>query len=731
MKTDSSTLHLAQYAPLENRETAIQFMESIPVGIYVMAMDIEGNPSFSYTSDRFIEMLGLNREAVLKDAFSVFNCVHPEDREALVALNLKVFKEVIPFYWEGRYIVRGETIWIIAESIPRKLDSGIVIWEGCCTDITKQKKAELKLQETATHVRALLDNSPVPTAINSMDDGRITYLNQSFTEAFGYTLEDIPTVSIWAQQAYPDAQYRQEIFQRWDESLSLAKQGDLKVPPSEFSVVCKNGRVKDTIIAASFMDEMLLISLMDITERKLAERAEKVLQEANEEKIRFLTYFDPLTNLPNRQLCKILIEAALERATAHQTEVAILFIDVDDFKFINKNYIYATGDHVLSTLASRIRSCLAPFDSACRMLGDEFVVLLSNVQSKEAVQKIAECILDQIAQPITLGSDTLSLTASVGASLFPQHGKDVETLLQNAEFATAQAKAEGQHNTYRVFQPAMREHSTHRAQTIKDLHIALRQNAFVLHYQPQIDLASGKIVGVEALVRWNDGGDGLRMPNTFIPMAEQSNLIIRIGEWVLREACRQLSLWEAHGISLPSVGINLSAFQFSRSDIVTLIETILAETRIDPNKIDLELTESVVMSDDNGAISDKLNKLSNMGLKLSVDDFGTGYSSLTYLKKFPVDRLKIDQSFVSNITKNKVDRSIVQSIINLAESLGIDSIAEGVEDEATLNMLKKMGCTQAQGYLIGRPMCAQALERTIRGTARDVARGSSMTADQD
>ena len=731
MTKNSSTLHLAQYAPLENRETAIQFMESIPVGIYVMKMDIEGKPSFSYASDRFIEMFGWDREAVLKDTFSAFNCVHPEERDEFVALNLKVFKEVIPFYWEGRCVVRGETLWIIAESIPRKLDSGIVIWEGCCTDITKQKKAELKLQETATHVRALLDNSPVPTAINSMDDGRITYLNQSFTETFGYTLEDIPTVSTWAQSAYPDVQYRDEVFQRWNESVNTARKGDLKVPPSELTVVCKDGRSKDIIIAASFMNDMLLVSLMDITERKIAERAEKILQEANEEKIRFLTYFDPLTNLPNRQLCKILLEAALERATARQTQVAILFIDVDDFKFINKNYVYATGDQVLSTIAARIRSCLVPFDSVCRMLGDEFVVLLSNVQSQESVQTIAENILDRIAQPIALDSDTLTLTATVGASLFPEHGKDVITLLQNAEFATAQAKAEGRHHTYRLFQSAMREHSAHRAQTIKELNLAVKQNDFVLHYQPQIELDSGKLIGVEALLRWNDGGEGLRLPNSFIPLAEQSHLIIQIGEWVLREACRQLSLWEAHGVSVPSIGINLSAFQFSRSDIVRLVETILAKTGVDPNKLDLELTESVVMSDDNGEISDKLNKLSNMGLKLSVDDFGTGYSSLTYLKKFPVDRLKIDQSFVSNITKNNVDRSIVQSIINLAESLGIDSIAEGVEDEATLNMLKKMGCAQAQGYLIGRPMCAEALERVIREAAQDATRAATTSADQD
>ncbi|MDO9024556.1 EAL domain-containing protein [Zwartia sp.] len=714
MTPNDETARLSQYAPLESRATAVQFMESIPVGIYVMKMDNEGNPSFSYVSDRFLDMLDLNREAVLKDAASAFNCVHPDERAEFVALNQKVFKEIIPFYWEGRCIVRNQTMWVIAESIPRRLDSGTVIWEGSCTNITKQKNAELQLKKSEAHIRSLLDNSPVPTAINSMNDGTITYLNQSFSEIFGYTLSDIPTVSEWAIKAYPNKQYREDVFAKWNASVEAAKAGNQKVAPSELSIVCKDGSTKDIIAAASFMDDMLLISLIDITERKLAERAETAIKEANEEKIRFLTHFDPLTNLPNRDLCKILLQAAIDRAKVHQHIVGVLLIDIDHFKVINKNYAYATGDQVLSTVAARIRQCIGEYDSVCRLLSDEFVVIISNAQSQASVENISRMILSQIAEPILVGHDAFNISGSIGATEFPSHGQEVETLLQNAELAISQAKTEGLHNTIRIFAPLMREQSAHRAQTVKDLHVALKQEDFVLHYQPQIDLHSGRMIGVEALLRWNVPGAALRLPSTFISIAEKSHLIVGIGAWVFRQACRQLSQWQQAGLSIQSLGINLSAIQFSQSDIVALVESVLRETGVDPRLIDLELTESAVMNDETGEISDKLNRLNSMGLKLSVDDFGTGYSSLTYLKRFPVERLKIDQSFVQHITTNKADRLIVESIIKLAQSLGITSIAEGVEDEATLRLLKQMGCTQAQGYLIARPMPAEDIERLFK-----------------
>ena len=710
MSVNQGSTHLSQYAPLESRETAVQFMESIPVGIYIMKMDVEGNPSFSYVSDRFLDMFGLDRQAVLSDAYVAFNCVHPEDYDEFVALNQKVFKECIPFYWEGRCVVRGETIWVIAESIPRKLASGDIIWEGSSTDITKQKIAELQLKKNEAHIRSLLDNSPVPTAINSMDNGTVTYLNQSFTETFGYTLSDIPTVSDWAVKAYPNRQYREEVFAKWNASVETAKTGNQKVPPSELQVVCKDGRTKEIIIEASFMDEMLLVSLIDITERKLVESAVKA---ANEEKIRFLTHFDPLTNLPNRSLCKILLQAAIDRAKTQSNRAAVLLIDLDDFKHINKNYSYATGDLVLTLISGRIRDHLGEFDSVCRLLSDEFVIILSDIESLESTEVKANRVLEAIGQPILVNQDSINLTASIGATVFPDHGSDAETLLQNTEFAISHAKNKNKNHSFQLFHPVIRDQSTHRAQLFKDLHRALKNKEFFLLYQPQIDLSSGQIIGLETLLRWNDGGLEVRLPNTFIPIAEQSNLIVEIGEWVFIQACTQLMKWEKSGLPIPSIGINLSAVQFIRSDVVTLAEKVLRETGIDPQKIDLELTESAVMRDEKGEIADQINRLSAMGMKLSVDDFGTGYSSLTYLKKFPIDRLKIDQSFIGNIDSNNADRAIVQSIINLAQSLDIQSIAEGVERQATLDLLKEMGCHQVQGFFLGRPMQADAIEKLI------------------
>ncbi len=434
--------------------------------------------------------------------------------------------------------------------------------------------------------------------------------------------------------------------------------------------------------------------------------------ESDRQDLAHMANHDQLTGLPNRYLLDDRIELAIHQAHREKTQVAILFIDLDRFKIINDSLGHAVGDGVISAAAARFSAALREDDTIARLGGDEFVVVLRNIVHQEQTEAVTQKLLASIARPIELEGREFYITASIGIAVYPQDGTNRNALLKNADTAMYQAKKEGG-STFHFYQQKMNLQSSARLSMEASLHRALDNREFLLHYQPQIDLATGQIVGVEALLRWQRD-DALVSPSTFIPIAEETGVIIPIGQWVLETACLQAAAWRALGVTgVPvKVGVNLSARQFWGHNIEEVVLGVLARTGCDSSWLELEITETVAMKhpEDVAAI---LNKLAGVGVSISIDDFGTGYSSLAYLKHFPVHSLKIDRTFVQNIFFDRGDAAIVRAVIALAHGLGIKVVAEGVEDEAQFEFLRNLGCDYAQGYYHSHPMPADEITRLL------------------
>jgi diguanylate cyclase (GGDEF)-like protein/PAS domain S-box-containing protein len=416
---------------------------------------------------------------------------------------------------------------------------------------------------------------------------------------------------------------------------------------------------------------------------------------------------DALTDLPNRLLLNDRIEQAIAMAVRLHGKVAVLFLDLDGFKHINDSLGHSTGDKLLQCVATRLRDCIRAPDTVSRQGGDEFVVLLQDVHKSEDAIVAANRILEAVAQPHFIEHRELHITASIGVSLYPGDGQDAETLIKNADTAMYQAK-EGGRQGYKFFRPEMNVRAVERQSIEEDLRSALERNEFTLHYQPKIDLRTGAVIGTEALIRWNHPERGMVPPLQFIPIAEDCGLILPIGTWVLREACTQVKAWEDAGMPPITMAVNVSAIQFRSEDFLENMFATIREIGIDPQLLEVEITESVLMKHAEVATT-ILHALRDKGVRISIDDFGTGYSSLSYLRKFPLDALKIDQSFVRQITPKPAEAGIVSAIISMGQSLNLRVIAEGVETVDDLSFLKAHNCDEAQGYLFSRPLPASDL----------------------
>jgi diguanylate cyclase (GGDEF)-like protein/PAS domain S-box-containing protein len=424
---------------------------------------------------------------------------------------------------------------------------------------------------------------------------------------------------------------------------------------------------------------------------------------------------DDLTGLPNRMMLNDRIEFAIALATRHQSKLALLFLDLDGFKHINDSLGHSMGDKLLKSIAGRLRECVRGADIVSRQGGDEFVVLLSDANQSEDAAIIADRILQAISNVHNIDDRDLYVTASVGISIFPDDGYCAETLLKNADTAMYQAKDTGRH-TYRFFRSTMNEKAVERLSITTDLRQALEQQEFELHYQPKIDLITGQTSGAEALIRWNHPTRGWIPPVHFIPIAEDSRLILPIGEWVLREACRQAQRWTAEGFEFGTMAVNVSAIQFREPDFAERLFAILGEVGMDPKRLELELTESVLMTGV-GTETATLQSLRAKGVLVSLDDFGTGFSSLSYLERFPVDCLKIDQSFVRQISMAGTKSTLVTAIINMAHTLGLRVVAEGVETKEELQFIKNQGCDEGQGYYFSKPLTSSDFAKRLALTS--------------
>lgn len=422
-----------------------------------------------------------------------------------------------------------------------------------------------------------------------------------------------------------------------------------------------------------------------------------------EERIQYMAYFDALSTLPNRALLRDRAVHALAAARRDHTEVAMMFLDLDHFKTINDSLGHSVGDQVLQTVASRLKLLIREVDTVARYGGDEFSVLLTNTDAKGAAQ-VAQKIIETLADPIETGNHSLVIGVSIGVSCYPADADDFEALLKNSDIALFRAKAAGRSN-FQFFTQEMNASAHNRLELEVALRGALAENQFQLHYQPQFDLRSGELLGFEALLRWHHPLRGMIPPSDFIPITEINGLIVPIGTWVLREACRQAKEWQVRGITHAMVAVNLSAVQIRQANIVSIVKEALRASNLDARYLELELTESLLLENVESVLT-QLRQLKEIGVTLSIDDFGTGYSSLAYLKRFPIDTLKIDKSFVLNLTEDADSRAIALAIVSMAHSLRLRVIAEGVEDASQAQILAEMGCDEAQGYWYARPMPA-------------------------
>ncbi|HJW26312.1 MAG TPA: EAL domain-containing protein [Rhodocyclaceae bacterium] len=448
----------------------------------------------------------------------------------------------------------------------------------------------------------------------------------------------------------------------------------------------------------------LLLSREDITERH-----------EQQEKIAYQAHYDPLTGLPNRVLAHDRLLHAMGHSRREGTRAAAMYIDLDNFKQVNDTLGHTTGDGLLRQAAARLQAAMREEDTVARLGGDEFLIILNGLAHGDDTSAVAEKIIAAFAAPFPVDDRELVTSPSIGIAIYPDDGSDATELLRNADLAMYEAKEAGR-NTYRFFDRKMNADAVERLNLLGKLRGAGDRHELVLHFQPQIDLHTGTVIGCEALLRWFHPEMGLVAPGRFIPIAEDSGLIVAIGNWVLREACRQAVAWQRAGLPPLVMAVNLSAVQFRHPDIYDTVVSALAETGLHPSCLELEITESILIRDTESVL-EKATRLKELGLKLSIDDFGTGYSSLSYLKRFPVDKLKVDRSFVQDMATDSEDAALVQAIVQMAKTLGLKTIAEGVEDLPVLEKLRACHCDEVQGFLFGRPMPADDFQAYLERRA--------------
>ncbi len=568
---------------------------------------------------------------------------------------------------------------------------------GTIQDITNRKKTESLLYKLSTAV----EQSPNSIVITDIK-GTIEYVNTWFTNITGYSrmealgknpriLKSGKTLGV----IYSDMWGHLTSGKTWHgELINHRKDGSEYIESATITPIRDSNGVITNYLAIK----------EDITEKKKAE-----------EQIEKLAHFDHLTELPNRTFLNSQFEYILGLSQRNQESFALMFLDLDRFKNINDTLGHKVGDQVLILMAQRLKKRLREQDVISRLGGDEFVFILPGTDFKGAT-RVAQILVDIISEPYQIDQHELTTTPSIGIAIYPDDGIDLDTLMKNADTAMYRVKDEGR-NAFCFYTAEMQKESARSMLISNALRHALSNDELDLHYQPQTSLKTGKIIGIEALLRWQHPEMGFISPAEFVSIAEDNGQIIQIGEWVIRKAAHQLRLWLDQGLPELVMAINISAVQFKQANITQVLKSILDQENLPYHLIELELTEAVAMSDPDTAIA-IMDQLNSIGVRLSIDDFGTGYSSLNYLKKFKINRLKIDQSFIRDITVDNDDRAIVNAIINMSKSLGIDTIAEGVETKEQLEMLKEQGCDEVQGYYLSRPLTTDKIEEYIKANHR-------------
>ncbi len=646
-----------------------------------------------FISDSIYKLTGYPLEDWYTPQFWL-NHVHPDDHAIVLAAQQRLLMEGMVNHQYRFLHANGNTLWVDDQLMLIRDESGKPVEAvGTWLDVTSRKIAEENLR-----VNAQVFEFSREGIITTDADNKILSVNKAFTEITGYAPEEIigKNPRMLASGTMTKDFYRQmwqqikELGYWQGEVLNRRKDGEFFSERLSISTVRnQDGKITQYIGIIS-----------DLSEHKLAEQ-----------RIEFLSNFDPLTQLPNRNLLSDRAKLALAAAKRSNTSLALMYVDLDRFKIVNESLGLSVGDALLKELAKRLLNALRPEDTLSRQGGDEFIIMMPNTDAEGAAH-VAKKILETISRPFNFAEQRITLTSSIGIAEFPQDGDDFEQLAQAADAALYRAKQAGRNN-FQFFTQQMHEQAYEVLQIENELRLALENNQFRLYYQPQVDAVTAEIVGIEALIRWQHPKKGLVSPASFIPIAEETSLINEIGNWVLITALKQLAEWQNAGIKIVPVAINLSIVQFRQDTLYQAVCDALRETKLPPSMLELEMTESIAMEDSQRTVR-ILKQLNALGVSLSIDDFGTGYSSLSYLKKFSVDKLKIDQSFVRDMEFHPEDTSIITAIIGMAKGLGFKTIAEGVETKQQLEFLQQSQCDQIQGYLFSTPLPAEDFVQLLR-----------------
>ena len=576
-------------------------------------------------------------------------------------------------------------------------------------EMQERKRAEEEIRSTQTFLSSIVDNIPNMVFVKDAKDLKFVRLNKAGEKLTGYSEKELLGKSDY--DFFPKEQA--DFFTGKDrETLRIGKH----VFIVEESIKTKDGTEKILqtkkmpILDKNGNPQYLLGISEDITERKKAE-----------EQLTYLAQYDSLTGLPNRNLFRDRLSLTMARAKRDGKMLALMFLDIDRFKEINDTLGHTIGDEVLQAASGLLRESLRDVDTIARLGGDEFTIILENITHEDQAIVVAEKIQKAFSDPVVIQKQEIFVTASIGIALYPRDAEDIDALLQTADNAMYRAKEEGR-NTYEFYAHEINAQAAERLNMQNLLRYALERQELLLHYQPKVKVKSGQIIGAEALIRWNSKELGLVSPSQFIPLAEKTGLIVPLGEWVLKTACTQNKAWQDQGIPPLVMSVNLSPRQLRQKNLMAMITGVLDKIGLAPRFLELEITESMIMHHADKAIA-ILQQLHQLGIHLSIDDFGTGYSSLAYLKRFPVQKLKIDQSFVRDLTVNADDASIVTAIIAMAKSLGLEVVAEGVETKEELAFLSKLHCDEYQGYYFSKPVPAEEFARLMQTRRRAISSG--------
>lgn len=777
-------------------------------------------------NDAFYEMFGMDESHVIGKTLAEH--VPENEREQFLSVDRQVLDTGVADQREETLTLDGFTRTIVTSKTRYVDNFGDRYLVGSINDITERKRSEEELKQSDALFRSMAETLPVAIYVSSGLDQICNYVNPAFIELFGYTKEEVPSISKWWPLAYPDPDYQRGLVDEWQRKIKTAIEDQSEIIPMETVVTCKNGTTRDVSWGFIALGDKNYAFGLDLTERKQAERDQAIaatafnaqegmvvtdadgtilkvnkafngitgysseevigknprllksgredsefyldmweqinrtgywegeiwnrrkngevypeslaitavkdsndqvinyvgtfyditLSKASADEIKHLAFYDPLTRLPNRRLLLDRLHKALANLGRSGNTGALLFLDLDNFKNLNDSMGHNIGDLLLQQVAGRLASCVREYDTVARLGGDEFVVMLEDlgvptIEALNQLENVGQKILQTLSQPYDLGELKYECTASIGITLFNRNDQSVDELLKQADIAMYQSKKEGR-NTIRFFDPEMQDNLNARIELEADLNRALEEQLFELYLQIQVD-KSNQPIGAEALIRWHHPERNLVSPVEFIDHAETTGLILPIGNWVLESACKILQSWEQNELTRDlALSVNVSARQFHQLDFVTHIEALVKKYSINPVRLKLELTESILLVDIEDAIT-RMKALSKFGIRQVLDDFGSGYSSLQYLKRLPLEQIKIDQSFIRDIETDADDRAIVSTIIAMAENLNVEVIAEGVETETQKQFLHDRGCRQFQGYLFGKPIPVEQFIKSLEG----------------